>query len=264
MFICMQKDGDVKPDTVGPPATDVELKIADNGEVLFKGPGVFVAYYKNDEATRETKTEDGWVMTGDAGFMDADGHLKIIDRAKDVGKLKSGTMFAPKYLENKLKFFPYVTEAVAFGHDRDYAAAFINIDLEAVGNWAERKGLAYSGYTDLAMRSEVYDLIADCVDQVNKDLSEDKMLSGSQIRRFLILHKLLDADDGELTRTRKVRRNTIAERYGELIEALYSGVDVCPVEATVTFEDGRTGTIKADVKIREAAVFDAAPRQAAE
>lgn len=264
VFICMQKDGDVKPDTVGPPATDVELKIADNGEVLFKGPGVFVAYYKNDEATRETKTEDGWVMTGDAGFMDADGHLKIIDRAKDVGKLKSGTMFAPKYLENKLKFFPYVTEAVAFGHDRDYAAAFINIDLEAVGNWAERKGLAYSGYTDLAMRSEVYDLIADCVDQVNKDLSEDKMLSGSQIRRFLILHKLLDADDGELTRTRKVRRNTIAERYGELIEALYSGVDVCPVEATVTFEDGRTGTIKADVKIREAAVFDAAPRQAAE
>ncbi len=264
VFICMQKDGDVKPDTVGPPATDVELKIADNGEVLFKSPGVFVAYYKNDEATRETKTEDGWVMTGDAGFMDADGHLKIIDRAKDVGKLKSGTMFAPKYIENKLKFFPYVTEAVAFGHDRDYAAAFINIDLEAVGNWAERRGLAYSGYTDLAMRSEVYDLIADCVDQVNKDLSEDEMLAGSQIQRFLILHKLLDADDGELTRTRKVRRNTIAERYGELIEALYSGVDVCPVEATVTFEDGRTGTIKADVKIREAAVFDPATRQAAE
>jgi len=264
VFICMQKDGDVKPDTVGPPAKDVELKIADNGEVLFKSPGVFVAYYKNDEATRETKTEDGWVMTGDAGFMDADGHLKIIDRAKDVGKLKSGTMFAPKYLENKLKFFPFVTEAVAFGHDRDYAAAFINIDLEAVGNWAERKGLAYSGYTDLAMRSEVYDLIADCVDQVNKDLSEDEMLAGSQIQRFLILHKLLDADDGELTRTRKVRRNTIAERYGELIEALYSGVDVCPVEATVTFEDGRTGTIKADVKIREAAIFDAAQREAAE
>ncbi len=264
VFICMQKNGDVKPDTVGPPATDVELKIADNGEVLFKSPGVFVAYYKNDEATRETKTEDGWVMTGDAGFMDGDGHLKIIDRAKDVGKLNNGTMFAPKYLENKLKFFPYVTEAVAFGHGRDYAAAFINIDLEAVGNWAERRGLAYSGYTDLAMRSEVYDLIAECVDQVNKDLSEDEMLAGSQIQRFLILHKLLDADDGELTRTRKVRRNTVAERYGELIEALYSGVDVCPVEATVTFEDGRTGVIRADVKIREAAVFDAAPRQAAE
>ncbi|WNJ99733.1 AMP-binding protein [Thalassospiraceae bacterium LMO-JJ14] len=264
VFICMQVDGDVKPDTVGPPATDVELKIADNGEVLFRSPGVFVAYYKNDEATRDTKNDEGWVMTGDAGFFDNDGHLKIIDRAKDVGKLNSGTMFAPKYLENKLKFFPFITEAVAFGHDRDYAAAFINIDLEAVGNWAERRGLAYSGYTDLAMRDEVYDLVAECVDKVNKDLSEDAALSGSQIKRFLILHKLLDADDGELTRTRKVRRNTVAERYGDLINALYSGVDVCPVEATVTFEDGRTGTIKADVKIREAKIFDPQQAQAAE
>lgn len=264
VFICMQKDGDIKPDTVGPPATDVELKIADNGEVLFRSPGVFVAYYKNDDATRDTKTEDGWVMTGDAGFFDADGHLKIIDRAKDVGKLNSGTMFAPKYIENKLKFFPFITEAVAFGHERDYAAAFINIDLEAVGNWAERRGLAYSGYTDLAMRQEVYDLVAECVDKVNKDLSEDEALAGSQIKRFLILHKMLDADDGELTRTRKVRRNTVSERYGELINALYSGVDVCPVEATVTFEDGRTGTIKADVKIREAQVYPSQQAQAAE
>jgi long-chain acyl-CoA synthetase len=264
VFICMQKNGDIKPDTVGPPATDVELKIADNGEVLFRSPGVFVAYYKNDEATKSTKTDDGWVMTGDAGFFDADGHLKIIDRAKDVGKLNGGTMFAPKYLENKLKFFPYITEAVAFGHERDYAAAFINIDLEAVGNWAERRGLAYSGYTDLSMRDEVYDLVAECVDKVNKDLSEDAALSGSQIKRFLILHKLLDADDGELTRTRKVRRSTVAERYGELINALYSGVDVCPVEATVTFEDGRTGTIKADVKIREAKIFPSQQAQAAE
>ncbi len=264
VFICMQKDGDIKPDTVGPPATDVELKIADNGEVLFRSPGVFVAYYKNDDATRDTKTEDGWVMTGDAGFFDADGHLKIIDRAKDVGKLNSGTMFAPKYIENKLKFFPFITEAVAFGHERDYAAAFINIDLEAVGNWAERRGLAYSGYTDLAMRQEVYDLVAECVDKVNKDLSEDEALAGSQIKRFLILHKMLDADDGELTRTRKVRRNTVSERYVELINALYSGVDVCPVEATVTFEDGRTGTIKADVKIREAQVYPSQQAQAAE
>ncbi len=264
VFICMQKDGDIKPDTVGPPATDVELKIADNGEVLFRSPGVFVAYYKNDEATRDAKTEDGWVMTGDAGFFDADGHLKIIDRAKDVGKLNNGTMFAPKYIENKLKFFPYITEAVAFGHEKDYAAAFINIDLEAVGNWAERRGLAYSGYTDLAMRDEVYDLVAECVDKVNKDLSEDEVLAGSQIKRYLILHKLLDADDGELTRTRKVRRNTVSERYGQLIDALYSGVDVCPVEATVTFEDGRTGTIKADVKIREAQVYPTQQAQAAE
>lgn len=264
VFICMQKDGDIKPDTVGPPATGVELKIAENGEVLFKSPGVFVAYYKNDEATRSTKTEDGWVMTGDAGFFDADGHLKIIDRAKDVGKLNNGTMFAPKYIENKLKFFPYITEAVAFGHEKDYAAAFINIDLEAVGNWAERRGLAYSGYTDLAMRDEVYDLVTECVDKVNRDLSEDEALAGSQIKRYLILHKLLDADDGELTRTRKVRRNTVSERYGQLIDALYSGVDVFPVEATVTFEDGRTGTIKADVKIREAQIYPSQQAQAAE
>lgn len=264
VFICMQRDGDVKPDTVGPPATDVELKISDNGEVLFKSPGVFQSYFKNEEATRDTKTEDGWVMTGDAGFFDDDGHLKIIDRAKDVGKLNSGTMFAPKYIENKLKFFPFISEAVLFGNEKDYAAAFINIDLEAVGNWAEKRGLAYSGYTDLAMRDEVYDLVIDCVNKVNVDLSEDEALSGSQIKRFLILHKLLDADDGELTRTRKVRRSTIAERYGELIDALYSDVDSCKVEAQVTFEDGRTGTIKADVKIREATMIDVDQRQAAE
>lgn len=264
VFICMQRDGDVKPDTVGPPATDVELKIADNGEVLFKSPGVFQSYFKNDEATRDTKTEDGWVMTGDAGYFDADGHLKIIDRAKDVGKLNNGTMFAPKYIENKLKFFPFITEAVMFGNEKDYAAAFINIDLEAVGNWAEKRGLAYSGYTDLAMRSEVYDLVVECVNKVNIDLSEDEALSGSQIKRFLVLHKLLDADDGELTRTRKVRRTTVAERYGELIDALYSDVDSCLVEAQVTFEDGRTGTIKADVKIREATMVPVQQKQAAE
>jgi long-chain acyl-CoA synthetase len=264
VFICMQRDGDVKPDTVGPPATDVELKIADNGEVWFKSPGVFQSYFKNEEATRDTKTEDGWVMTGDAGYFDADGHLKIIDRAKDVGKLNNGTMFAPKYIENKLKFFPYITEAVLFGNEKDYAAAFINIDLEAVGNWAEKRGLAYSGYTDLAMRDEVYDLVIDCVNKVNVDLSEDDALSGSQIKRFLVLHKLLDADDGELTRTRKVRRSTIVERYGELIDALYSDVNSCLVEAQVTFEDGRTGTIKADVKIREAKMIPVQQKQAAE
>lgn len=264
VFICMQRDGDVKPDTVGPPATDVELKIADNGEVLFKSPGVFQTYFKNEEATRDTKTEDGWVMTGDAGYFDADGHLKIIDRAKDVGKLNNGTMFAPKYIENKLKFFPYVTEAVLFGNEKDYAAAFINIDLEAVGNWAEKRGLAYSGYTDLAMRDEVYDLVIECVNKVNVDLSEDDALAGSQIKRFLVLHKLLDADDGELTRTRKVRRSTIAERYGDLIDSLYSDASSCLVEAQVTFEDGRTGTIKADVKIREAKMIPVQQKQAAE
>ncbi len=254
VYIAMHKDGAVKPDTVGVPVTDVELKITDVGEVMFKSPGVFQAYYKNDEATAETKTEDGWVHTGDAGVIDADGQLKIIDRAKDVGKLNNGTMFAPKYIENKLKFFPYVREAVAFGNGRDYTAAFINIDLEAVGNWAEKQGLAYSGYTDLAAQEQVYDLVIDCVNQVNVDLANDAALGGSQIKRFLILHKELEADDGELTRTRKVRRSFVNDKYGDLIQALYSDIDHCVIDAEVTFEDGRKGHIKADVKIRDAEV----------
>jgi long-chain acyl-CoA synthetase len=253
VFICVQPDGQVKPDTVGTPALEVEVKITDSGEVLFRGPGVFHSYYKNPQSTAETKDEEGWVHTGDAGFFDEDDHLKIIDRAKDIGKLVDGTLFAPKYLENKLKFFPYIKEVVAFGSDREYVTAFINIDLEAVGNWAERRNLAYSGYTDLAGQDVVYDLIQQCVEQVNADLAKDNRLAGSQIRRFLILHKELDADDGELTRTRKVRRRFVAERYAELIEALFSGKSRHSVEAQVKFEDGRTGTIRADLQIREAA-----------
>jgi long-chain acyl-CoA synthetase len=263
VFITIQPNGDIRSDSVGVPAPGVDIRVADTGEVLFKSPGVFQAYYKNDEATRETKTADGWVHTGDAGFLDADGHLKIIDRAKDVGKLTDGTLFAPKYLENKLKFFPFVSEAVTFGDGRDYVAAFINMDLEAVGNWAERRGLAYTGYTDLAGRPEVLELIADCVDKVNADLAQDAKLAGSQIKRFLILHKELDADDGELTRTRKVRRSVVTERYGDLIAALYSDRDHCEVTATVTFEDGRTDTIHADLKIRDARVIPPSAAQAA-
>ncbi len=254
VFITMHPDGQVKPDTVGVPAPGVEVKIADNGEVLYRSPGVFVRYHKNDEATAETKTADGWVLTGDAGYFGDDGQLRIIDRAKDVGKLNDGAMFAPKYLENKLKFFPQVKEAVTFGHERDFVAAFINIDLEAVGNWAERQGIAYGGYTDLAGRREVYDQIQECIEKVNVDIAEDPHLSGSQIQRFQILHKELDADDGELTRTRKVRRRIIAERYGDLIEALYDGRDEVHVEAEVTFEDGRKGKIVADLAIRDAKV----------
>jgi long-chain acyl-CoA synthetase len=243
----------VKPDTVGTRAKDVEIRIAEDGEVLVRSPGVFHSYHKNPEATREAKSDDGWFHTGDAGYFDADEHLKIIDRAKDVGRLQDGTLFAPKYLENKLKFFPWIKEAVAFGDGRPYATAFINIDLQAVGNWAERRGFAYSGYTDLAGREEVQGLVLACVEAVNKDLANDAKLRGSQIRRFLILHKELDADDGELTRTRKVRRGFIAERYAALVDALYSEVRSVPVEARVKFEDGRTGTIRAEVKIREAA-----------
>ncbi len=251
VFITMHPDGQVKPDTVGVPAPEVEVEIADNGEVMYRSPGVFVRYHKNDEATAETKTADGWVHTGDAGYFGDDGHLRIIDRAKDVGKLNDGSMFAPKYLENKLKFFPQIKEAVTFGNERDSVTAFINIDLEAVGNWAERQGLAYSGYTDLAGQQVVYDQIQECIEKVNADLTSDPHLSGSQIHRFLILHKELDADDGELTRTRKVRRRIVAERYGDLIEALYDGRDQVHVEAVVTFEDGRKGKIVADLAIRD-------------
>jgi long-chain acyl-CoA synthetase len=256
VYLCMHTDTDVNPDTVGPPAPGVELRIDQaTGEVLYRSPGVFVGYYKNDTATAETKTPDGWVHTGDAGVFTDSGHLRIIDRAKDVGRLNDGSLFAPKYIENKLKFFPHIKEAVAFGHGRDYAAAFINIDLAAVGSWAERNGIAYTSYADLAGRPEVYALIKGCIEQVNRDLSSDSSMTASQIKRFLILHKELDADDGELTRTRKVRRSTIAERYGTLIEALYSGQPSIAVEAKITFEDGRTGTFKANLTIAEATIY---------
>lgn len=256
VFICVQPDGEVYADTVGTPAIDVEIEINENGEILYRSPGVFHSYYKNPESTASTKTEDGWVFTGDAGYFDdINGHLKIIDRAKDVGKLNNGTLFAPKYIENKLKFFSFIKEAVLFGNERDYSTAFINIDLDAVGNWAERRNLGYSGYIDLAGLDEVYALVKECVDKVNADLAQDKQLGDSQIRRFLILHKELDADDGELTRTRKVRRNFVAERYEDLINALYTDVDTCHVKTEVTFEDGRSGMLEADIKIWDAEQF---------
>ncbi len=260
VFITMQPDGEVRPDTVGTPAPGVELRIEDNGEVMYRSPGVFIEYYKNPEATAETKTADGWVHTGDAGFVDASGHLKIIDRAKDVGKLTDGAMFAPKYIENKLKFFPQVKEAVTFGDGRDFVAAFVNIDLEAVGNWAERRNIAYASYQELAAHPQVYDMITECVEKVNRDLAADSHLSGSQIRRFLVLHKELDADDGELTRTRKVRRRFVAERYAELIDALYSDVDEIHAETEVVYEDGRKGMLSGDLRISDAETFAALAR----
>ncbi|MDJ0778828.1 MAG: AMP-binding protein [Gammaproteobacteria bacterium] len=266
VFVCVQPDGEVYADTVGTPAIDVEVRIDDNGEIMYRSPGVFQEYYKNPDSTASTKTDDGWVHTGDAGFFDDDnGHLKIIDRAKDVGKLNDGTLFAPKYIENKLKFFSFVKEAVVFGNQKDNSTAMINIDLEAVGNWAERRGLAYTGYIDLASQDDVYHLIKDCVDQVNEDLSHDSHLGNSQVHRFLILHKELDADDGELTRTRKVRRGTVGERYQVLVDALYSDLNRCHVETEVTFEDGRTGVLAADIKIWNAHVHPvrSASREAA-
>ena len=264
VYVCKQPSGEVKLDTVGKPLPGVEIRIADTGEVQVRTPGMLKEYYKRPDATAESISPDGWFLTGDAGYFDPDGHLKIIDRAKDVGRLQDGTLFAPQYIENKLKFFPHIKEAVAFGHGRDRCCVFINIDLGSVGNWAERRGIAYSGYADLAQKDEVYALIADCVESVNADLARDPQLGGSQIHRFLILHKELDADDGELTRTRKVRRGFIAERYQQLVDALYGNATHCEIEAQVKFEDGRTGMIRADVAIREAKTVPlATARQAA-
>ncbi|MGB4950004.1 MAG: long-chain fatty acid--CoA ligase, partial [Rhizobiaceae bacterium] len=244
--------GEIRADTVGKPSPGVEIRIDETGEVMYRSPGVFVGYFKNDDATASTKTKDGWVHTGDAGFFDANGHLKIIDRAKDVGKLRNGNLFAPKYIENKLKFFPNVKEAVAFGDGRDFCAVFVNIDLTAVGSWAERNNVAYASYQELAAHPRVYQMMQEHVEQVNRDLAGEEMMAGSQIHRFLVLHKELDADDGELTRTQKVRRSFIAERYAPLIEALYDGSTSKHVETEVVFEDGRKGKISATVEIRDA------------
>ena len=259
VYVTIQPDKEIKLDSVGVPAIDCEIDLTDEGEVIYRSPGVFMGYFKNDEATVETKSADGWVRTGDAGLIDDDGHLKIIDRAKDVGRLNDGTLFAPKYLENKLKFFAFIKEAVCLGAGRNHVAAMINIDLDAVGNWAERRHLSYTSYTDLASRDEVYGLVQENIEAVNRDLADDPDLAGSQIKRFLILHKELDADDGELTRTRKVRRRIIAERYSDLIDALYSDKDTVLVEAKVTFEDGREGSIKADLHVRNVGVSEREP-----
>lgn len=255
VFITQQPDGEIFADTVGVPSPDVEVKINDDGEVMYRSPGVFHSYYKNPESTAETKDADGWVYTGDAGFFAENGHLKIIDRAKDVGKFSDGKMFAPKYIENKLKFFPHIREAVTFGDGRDRCMAFINIDLEAVGNWAERNNVAYASYQELAGHPDVYKMMLESIEQVNADLANDPMLSHSQIHRFLILHKELDPDDGELTRTRKVRRRIVADKYAVLIDALYSGAESCYIKTEVTFEDGRKGAIEATLNIADAKTF---------
>jgi long-chain acyl-CoA synthetase len=255
LYITAQPDGKIFSDTVGPVMTNVDLRIADNGEVLFKSPGMFVGYFKDDAKTAEAMTADGYVKTGDAGFIDArTGHLKIIDRAKDVGRLNDGSLFAPKYIENKLKFYPNIREAVVYGDNRDFVCAMLNIDLTAVGNWAERNNIVYGSYQELAGHPQVYDQLARNVEEVNRSLAEEEAMAGAQIHRFLILHKELDADDGEVTRTQKVRRGFVAERYTPLINALYDGSREADISTEVTFEDGRKGTLSARVKIRDAAV----------
>jgi long-chain acyl-CoA synthetase len=250
VFLTMQDDNDVRSDTVGKPIRGVELKIADSGEVLYRSVGAFKEYYKNPKATQETKDKDGWVATGDAGYIEeSSGQLRIIDRAKDVGKMKSGSMFAPKYVENKLKFFPNILEAVLFGSGKDKCVAFLNIDLSAVGNWAERNNINYASYQELASNEKVIEMMKQHVEEVNQDLAADTTMSGCQIHRFLILHKELDPDDGEITRTRKVRRSFVAEKYDDLVTALYKGDNEVSTKTEVTYEDGKKGYLEATLKL---------------
>jgi long-chain acyl-CoA synthetase len=258
LYVTAQPDGQVRADTVGPPVPNVEVRIAENGEVQFKSPGMFVSYFKDEEKTVETITPDGFIKTGDAGFFDSAGHLKIIDRAKDVGKLNDGSLFPPKYVENKLKFFPNIKEAVAFGDKRDFVVCFINIDLAAVGNWAERNNVVYGSYQELAGHPQVYDMVQQNIEETNRSLAAEPTMAGAQIKRFLILHKELDADDGEMTRTQKVRRGFVWDRYKPLVDALYSGASEADISTEVTFEDGRKGVISARVKIRDARTFPGA------
>ncbi|WP_044008287.1 AMP-binding protein [Leisingera methylohalidivorans] len=264
VFITVQPDGEVRADTVGVPAPEVEIKIGDNGEIYYRSPGTFVEYFNNPESTASTKDAEGWVATGDAGFFEeGSGHLRIIDRAKDVGKMADGAMFAPKYVENKLKFYPDILEAVLFGNGRDRCVAFINIDLTAVGNWAERNNIAYASYQELAGHPKVLESIRGHVGAVNQSVAEDPMLSGCQIHRFVVLHKELDADDGEMTRTRKVRRRIVEEKFEDIITALYDGSEQVSTVTEVTYEDGRKGSISATLKIVDADVKPAAFHQVA-
>ncbi len=265
VFITAQPDGEVRADTVGVPAPDVEIKIDDTGEIFYRSPGTFVEYYKNPESTASTKDAEGWVATGDAGFFeDGSGHLRIIDRAKDVGKMADGSMFAPKYVENKLKFYPDILEAVLFGNGQDRCVAFINIDLTAVGNWAERNNIAYASYQELTGHPKVLETIQSHVETVNKSVAEDSILSGCQVHRFVVLHKELDADDGEMTRTGKVRRRIVEEKFADIIGALYDGSAQISTTTEVTYEDGRKGSISARLDIRDAAVSSVTTKMAAE
>ncbi len=243
---CVQHDGDVRLGTVGKPFPNTDVKLTETGEVISRSAGVFMGYYKNPEATSAT-IKDGWLYSGDAAMLDPNGHLIVIDRAKDVTALTDGTKFAPQYIENKLKFSAYIKEAVAIGQDRQYVAAMVNIDMENVGKWAERRRIAYTTYTDLAQKPEVYELIGREVERVNRDLPES-----TRIHRYVLLHKELDADDGEVTRTRKVRRGFVSQRYGDIIEALFSDADSVAVTTTITYQDGRQATLDTKLAIRAA------------
>ena len=244
--ICvLHSDNDIKFQTVGKPVPGAEVKVDDSGEILVKGPMCFIGYFENDEATGETVTPDGWVRTGDAGYHDDDGHLIVIDRAKDVMTLHDGTKFSPQFIENKLKFSPYIKEAVVFGgDDYPFVTAMINIDFSNVGKWAENNKIGYTTYTDLSQKAPVYNLILQDVQRTNADLP-----NAAKIQRFLLLHKELDADDAELTRTRKVRRGFVAQRYKELIDGLYGNSETIHIDTEITYQDGRTQKLSIDLHI---------------
>ena len=245
-LVSLQPSAEANPTTAGRPCPGIEVKIAERGEVLVRGPVIFKGYLKNEEATREVIDPDGWFHTGDAGFMDPRGHLVIIDRVKDVGALQDGTPFAPQFIENKLKYSPFVREAVAFGHERAFVTAMIAIDLNTVGNWAERRGIPYTSYMDLSQKPEVCELIREEIRKGNETLPES-----TRIRRFLLLTKDLEADDAEMTRTRKVRRRFVAEKYGSVVDAFYSGGHAVELAATITYEDGRQATMKSRVRVED-------------
>jgi len=263
LYVTAQADGAVRSDTVGPPAPNVQLRIAADGEVQFKSPGMFVGYFNEPDKTAEALTADGYIKTGDAGFFEPDGQLKIVDRAKDVGKLANGQMFAPKYIENKLKFFADIREAVAIGDGRDYVCLMLNIELASVGAWAERNGVSYASYQELAGHERVAKLIKKHVDAVNKALSLEPAMAGAQIKRFLILPKELDPDDGELTRTQKVRRGFIADRYAPLVAGLYNGAAEAAISAEITYEDGRKGKLEGKSRIYDMTPYPVTERSRA-
>lgn len=250
----VQPDGEADPNTVGRVCPGMDVRIAENGEVLLRSAGLFAGYYKQPDATKEVRTDDGWYRTGDAGFLDPRGHLAIIDRAKDVGALVDGTPFAPQYVENKLKFSPFIREAVAFGDKRDYVAALVAIDLATVGKWAERRNLAYTSFQDLSARPEVRALIGEEIRTCNATLPPS-----GRIRRFLLVNKEFDADDNEITRTRKIRRRFVAEKYAAAIAALYGEADEVELTTEITYEDGRTGKLNVRLKIADVPDAPAAP-----
>jgi long-chain acyl-CoA synthetase len=242
----LQPDGEADPNTVGRICSGMEVRIAENGEVLIRSPGLFAGYYKQPDATKDARTDDGWYHTGDAGFLDPRGHLVIIDRAKDVGALADGTPFAPQFIENKLKYSPFIREAVAFGDGRPYVAALVAIDLAIAGKWAERRGLAYTSFQDLSARPEVRALIAEEIRTCNATLP-----ASGRIRRFLLVNKEFDADDNEITRTRKIRRRFVAEKYAAAVAALYGDAEEVELTTEITYEDGRTGKLKVRLKIAD-------------